>query len=320
MPDRPAGAAGVLEQQSTATTAGRSGSGPAWRPAVRWGHRGPGRRPAGRRTLAVSVLILVVLTLYCALLPAVADVDPRVVDLGAYLTPPSAEHLMGTDLLGRDLLVRCAQALRISLLLAATAAVICTVVGVVVGTVAALVGGWIDKLVMRSVDTLNALPHLLLGVVIASLWRGQWWAVVAAIALTHWTQVARIVRAEILSLRHREHVDAAVASGASRRQVWATHLVPAVVPQALIAVVLTLPHAIWHESALSFLGVGLPPNDPSLGTLLEDAREAILAGGWWMLLFPAALLTAACLAVAGIGGRLRERSIPKRAVEAEVTR
>lgn len=318
MPDR--STPNTLTVESAPTARRRPETDRGWRTVATWPRRGRSRRAPARRAVIGCVVTLVLLGLYSFVVPAVAQVDSRIVDLDAYLQPPSAAHLMGTDLLGRDLFVRCAQALQISLLLAATAAVVSTVIGVVVGTLAAVFGGLVDKLVMRSVDALNALPHLLLGVVIASLWRGQWWAIVASIGLTHWTQIARIVRSEILSLRGREHVEAAVTSGASRRQIWATHLIPAVVPQALIAVVLTLPHAIWHESALSFLGVGLPPNDPSLGTLLEDAREGILSGGWWLLVFPAVLLTAACLAVAGLGGRLREKSIPKRAVEAEVSR
>lgn len=315
VPSRPRG------RWATRSTDQTTGQGvPGWRSVPGWPRGRRQGRPTGRGTLLLCLATLAVLGLYCLIVPAVTHVDPRVVDLDGYLQPPSAEHPMGTDLLGRDLFVRSAQALRISLLLAAVAAVVSTVLGVLVGTIAATVGRWVDALMMRSVDALNALPHLLFGVVIASLWRGQWWAIVASIGLTHWTQIARIVRSEILSVRNREHVHAAVVSGASRRQVWATHLVPAVVPQALIAVVLTLPHAIWHESTLSFLGVGLPPNDPSLGTLLEDAREGILSGAWWMLGFPALLLTVACLAVAGIGGWLRERSIPHRAVEAQVTR
>jgi len=292
-----------------------------WRTVPSWpSGRRERRRPRGRHTVAVSVAVLVVVMLYAVVVPFTSDTDPRVVDLAGYLLPPSGEHLLGTDLLGRDLWVRCAQGLRVSLVLAALAAVVSTVVGVVVGTLSATVGGWLDKVVMRGVDATNALPHLLLGVVIAALWRGQWWAIIASIGLTHWTQVARIVRAEILSVRTREHVSAAVVQGATRVQVWCTHLLPAVVPQALVAVVLLLPHAVWHESALSFLGVGLPPNDPSLGTLLEDARAGILAGGWWLLMFPAGLLTATCLAIAGIGGRLRDAAMPKRAVEAAVTR
>lgn len=293
---------------------------PAWRTVPAWPRGRRAHRPTGRRSVLAAVAILVALGLYCVIVPALNQVDARVVDLDGYLQAPSGQHPMGTDLMGRDLLLRCAEALRISLALAAVAAVVSTVLGVLIGTCAAVLGGLADKLMMRAVDALNALPHLLLGVVIASLWRGQWWAIVASIGLTHWTQIARIVRSEILSVRTREHVAAAVVSGASRRQVWATHLIPAVIPQALIAVVLTMPHAIWHESTLSFLGVGLPPTDPSLGTLLEDAREGILGGGWWMLVFPAALLTIACLAVAALGGWWRERSIPRRSVEAQVTR
>lgn len=153
-------------------------------------------------------------------------------------------------MLGRDLFVRVAQGLRVSLLMAAVAAVMSTVLSVLVGILAAATGGWVDKIVMRVVDATNTLPHLLLGVVIASLWRGQWWAIALSIGLTHWTQVARIVRSEILSVRRREHVLAAVAAGASRTQVIARHLVPSVVPQALIAVVLLLPHAVARERAL----------------------------------------------------------------------
>lgn len=296
---------------------------PQWRVAPAWPARksGPGFFRTHRAlTYRISIGFLVVIALYAILVPLFANSDPRLVYLDRALQAPSSSHWLGTDLLGRDLLVRCAQGLRISLLLAVAAAAVSTVVGLVVGTLSGLAGGIVDKIVMRLVDATNALPHLLLGVVIAALWRGQAWAVIVSIGLTHWTQVARIVRSEILHVRTREHVLAAVAQGATRRQVWLTHLVPAVVPQALVAIVLLMPHAVWHESSLSFLGVGLPPNDPSLGTLLQDARAGILAGGWWLLAFPAGLLTAVCLAVAGIGARLRDKAMPRRAVESEEAR
>jgi len=298
-----------------------AGTEPRWRVVPSWPlSRRRTRRPRARRSLVTGLTALVLLTLYAVVVPLFDQTDTRVVDLAAYLTPPSFDHPFGTDLLGRDLFTRCAQGLRISLALAAAAALVSTVIGALVGTISAAVGGWVDTLCMRVVDAANALPHLLLGVVIAALWRGQWWAVVVSIGLTHWTQVARIVRSEVLHVRTSDHVAAAVVSGATRVQVWATHLLPAVVPQTLIAVVLLLPHAVWHESALSFLGVGLPPNDPSLGTLLEDARSGILAGGWWLLAFPGGFLTATCLAIAGIGGYVRDLAMPRRAVEAEVTR
>ncbi len=163
---------------------------------------------------------------------------------------------------------------------------------------------------MRAVDGVNALPHLLLGIVIVALFRGSLPAIIASIALTHWTQVARIARSEVLGVRGREYIDAAHLAGAGRSHVMRHHLAPAAAGQALIAVVLLLPHAIWHETTLSFLGLGLPPHQPSLGTLLQEARSTLLLGGWWTLLFPSLLLVAATLAVAGIGAALRDRINP----------
>ncbi|RAX49133.1 hypothetical protein DQ353_11205 [Arthrobacter sp. AQ5-05] len=260
-------------------------------------------------------LVLLGLALaYAVLVPWLQPLDPRAVDLSAVLQAPSGEHFFGTDQLGRDVWIRAAQGLRMSLLLALGASVFSTVLGVGVGLLAAWRGGIVDRIAMRLVDTTNALPHLLLAVVIVALWRGQWWAIVLSIALTHWTQVARIVRSRLLAERTADYVQLARASGASTAAIWCTHLVPAVAPQAAIALVLQLPHAIWHESSLSFLGVGLPPESASLGLLLEDARGGLLAGAWWQLVFPAGLLvlvswcTASMIDTAGMSRRRRRLS------------
>ena len=242
------------------------------------------------RPKVLPLVLLALAVLYAILVPWLQPLDPRAVDLGQVLQAPSAAYPFGTDQLGRDVWIRSAQALRLSLLLALLASAFSTVLGVGVGMLAAWRGGWVDRVAMRLVDTTNALPHLLLAVVIVALWRGQWWAIVLSIALTHWTQVARIVRSRLVSERGADYVALARASGAGTRAVWFTHLLPAVAPQAAIALVLQLPHAIWHESALSFLGVGLPPESASLGLLLEDARGGLLSGAWWLLAFPAGLL------------------------------
>ena len=242
------------------------------------------------RPKLLPLVLLALAVLYAILVPWLQPLDPRAVDLAQVLQPPSAGHPFGTDQLGRDVWIRAAQALRLSLLLALLASAFSTVLGVGVGMLAAWRGGWVDRVAMRLVDTTNALPHLLLAVVIVALWRGQWWAIVLSIALTHWTQVARIVRSRLVSERGSDYVALARASGAGTRAVWFTHLLPAVAPQAAIALVLQMPHAIWHESALSFLGVGLPPESASLGLLLEDARGGLLSGAWWLLAFPAGLL------------------------------
>lgn len=230
--------------------------------------------------------------------------------------PPSGEHPFGTGSLGRDLWVLTAHGLRLSLTIAAVCAITSTLLGLALGGLFGIAGGWVDRIGMRVVDALSAVPHLLLGIVIVALFRGSPAAIIASITITHWTSVARVVRAELLSLREREFVDAAIASGATRWQLGRDHLIPAVAPQAGLAAVLLLPHAVWHESALSFLGLGLPPHTPSVGTLLADAQATLMLGAWWTLVFPAAALVVTTLAVAGLGAALRDRVTPRRRTEA----
>lgn len=238
--------------------------------------------------------------LYALLVPMLNSHAIDAIDLTAVYEHPGTGHLFGTDQLGRDLWTRTAAALRVSLLMALGSATLATILGIVAATVAVTGGKLIDGIISRSIDGLNAIPHLLLSIVILALWPGQIWAIVLSIALTHWTQVARVLRSKLLAERESGYVQLTAASGASTMAIWRTHLIPAVLPQIAIAFGLQVPHAMWHESALSFLGVGLPPQAASLGLLLEDARSGILAGSWWLLLFPSAVLILACWAVAGL--------------------
>ncbi|AEF41080.1 ABC transporter permease [Hoyosella subflava] len=263
-----------------------------------------------KRRLSICLVILGLVIAYAVVVPWFSDVNDRVTNFAAARQAPSVEFWFGTDSAGRDLFVRIASAIRTSLLVALASALLATLIGVLVGTLSALAGGWIDRIVMRLADAANALPHLLLGIVIVALFRGNVVAIVLSIALTHWVQVARIVRSEALSLREREYISAAVLAGASKLHVLRTHILPAVAPQALIAIVLLLPHAVWHESTLSFLGFGLPPHEPSLGTLLEEARSSLLLGGWWTLVFPAGVLVITTVSVAVAGSALRTLTIP----------
>ncbi|NHU48608.1 ABC transporter permease [Rhodococcus sp. A14] len=267
-------------------------------------------RRSGGLTLWLGVAFLAVIGGYALLVPWLAGVDDRLTDFSAARQAPSWSHPFGTDIAGRDLFVRVAAGLRISLLIAAICALASAALGAAVGVVTAAVGGWADRLAMRTVDGINAMPHLLLGIVIVALYPGNLAAIIASIALTHWTQVARIARAEVLTVRGSAFVDAAYLAGATRAQVMRTHLMPAAAGQTVIAVILLLPHAIWHESTLSFLGLGLSPDRPSLGTLLQEARSSLLLGGWWTLTFPALLLLLTTLAVAGIGAAVRDRISP----------
>lgn len=258
----------------------------------------------------VAILALIAVLAYAILVPMLAPAAWHAVDLSAAREAPSASHWLGTDNSGRDLFVRVASGLRVSLLIAALCAIISTVIGVLIGTLAAALGGWIDATLMRCSDATNALPHLLLGIVIVAFFPGSVIAIIASIALTHWPQVARVVRSVALTTHRMEYVDAVYLAGASRRFVVARHLIPGASGQAVVALVLLLPHAIWHESTLSFLGLGLSPDQASLGTLLAISRGEILIGGWWTLVFPAAALVLTTLAVSGLARSLERRIAP----------
>lgn len=282
---------------------------------VTWRPSGRPRRAARTLRVRTSAVIVVLIVLAVALVPPLAQLDQQAVDLSARLLPPSWAHPFGTDDVGRDLLLRCVYGLRVSLLVGLVAALVATLIGTAVGAAAGALGGWTDRLVMRVVDTLSSIPHLLLGVFIVAMFRPGIWPVIVSVAVTHWLSTARIVRAEVLSLRGRPYVDAAVSGGASRLRVALRHLVPGVLPQAGLAAVLMVPHAMWHESALSFLGLGLPSHQASLGNLVQSARGSLLAGDWWPTLFPGLLLIIPTLAIAGLAGAWRDRLSPRRRSE-----
>ncbi|MFI5671272.1 ABC transporter permease [Streptomyces sp. NPDC051704] len=280
-----------------------------------WKSRGRAGRSTHALRVRTSAVLVALIALAVLLVPPLAQLDQQAVDLSTKLQPPSWAHPFGTDDVGRDLLLRCVYGLRVSLLVGLVAALVATVIGTAVGAAAGALGGWTDRLVMRSVDTLSSIPHLLLGVFIVAVFRPGVWPVLVSVALTHWLSTARIVRAEVLSLRSRPFVDAAISGGASRLRVTVRHLVPSVLPQAGLAAVLMIPHAMWHESALSFLGLGLPAHQASLGNLVQSARGSLLAGDWWPTLFPGLFLVVPTLAVAGLAGAWRDRLNPRRRSE-----
>lgn len=269
-----------------------------------------GSRRRRLRALATSPSLLAVLAvaLLAVVVPIVAA--EQVPDFSRALVPPGSGGLLGTDHSGYDLAVRTAQALRISLIIAVVCALLSTLIGVAVGIAAVTAGGWFDAVTMRVVDGVNALPHLVLGIVIAAMWRGAPLAIIASIALTHWPAVARIVRAELLGTRSAGWVESARLAGAGRYFIARHHLVPAVAGQALVAMIILLPHAIWHETTLSFLGVGLSPDRASLGTLLSDARGDVLTGAWWTLVVPGLALIVTALAVTRAVSALRRVTAP----------
>lgn len=251
-----------------------------------------GARPRRRwwRHLPLAILLT-----YAVLVPIISP-EPTA-DFSRALQAPGGEFIAGTDHYGFDLWARTAAGLRVSLFIGLVSAFAATGIGMVVGLAAAVRGGIIDRVLMRATDAINSIPHLILSVVIVSLFKGSVPALVLSIALTHWPQVARVVRSTVLAVRESEFVAAAYGAGARGKYVLLGHLMPVAFGQAVIAIVMLTPHAVWHESALSFLGLGLQPDQPSLGTLMDQARGDILSGAWWTLAVPGAVLLAASLSL-----------------------
>ncbi|MFC0108344.1 ABC transporter permease [Kibdelosporangium aridum] len=268
-----------------------------------------------RVRLLSSAVILGVLAVTVIVVPLVVNLNQQFVDLAIANRPPSFAHPFGTDEMGRDVLLRVIYGLRVSLMVGIVAALVSTVLGTLIGALAGAAGGWVDRLLMRLVDTVASVPHLLLGIVIVAVLGPSLTSVIISIGLTHWLSSARIVRSEILSLRGRPFIDAAIAGGSSRMRVMGRHLLPNVAPQVLLATTLMIPHAVWHETALSFLGLGMPPHMASIGNMINDAKRSLLTGGWWMSLAPGLVLVIATLAISGLSGVWRDRLNPRRRSE-----
>ena len=243
------------------------------------------------------------------------------VDLTHVLEGPSSAHLMGTDEVGRDLGARVLGGVRVSLTIAVLAAIAAVIVGTSVGLLAGALGGRVDAAVMRAVDVVSSQNHFLFGILLVVLFRptlGGAGAIMLAVGLTHWPSLARIVRGELLSIREQTFVAAAVGGGASRRRLAVRHFLPHLLPAIGLAFVLTVPHAIFHESAYSFLGLGLEAHQASLGNILADGQRSLLAGGWWIALFPGFAILLAALTIGTLAEHWRERLHPRWQAELEL--
>lgn len=243
---------------------------------------------AWARNHTVGISVFALLISYAALVPALWTAGDS--SFAAALQAPSGDHIFGTDHFGFDLFVRTAESLRVSLFIGLVAAALATTIGVAVGLLAAGAGGIVDRIVMRLNDAVNAVPHLILTVVIVAMFKGSVLAIIASVALTHWSPVARVIRSTVLAVRTSEMVECSYGAGASLWWVVRHHLAPAAAGQALVSMAMLTPHAVWHESTVSFLGLGISADSPSLGTLMDLAREDITRGAWWALVFPSAAL------------------------------
>src|SRR5688500_12830393 len=268
-----------------------------------------------RHRLAVAGLVVIVLLGLAALFaPAVATHDPYTVDLLAARQPPSREHWLGTDEVGRDVFSRLSFGARVSLSVGLVAVTIYSAIGLVLGAVSGYFGGLVDGSIQRLTDTVMCFPPLIIIIAAVSIAGPSIWNVMLIIGLLTWTGTCRLVRGQFLSLREREFVEAARAAGASDLRVIVRHILPNTLAPVLVSATFGVAAAILTEAGLSFLGLGVQPPTPSWGNLINLAQSAtILQTMPWLWAPPGLLIAVAVLSINFIGDGLRDALDPRAA-------
>lgn len=254
----------------------------------------------------------------CALFLLVVIVSPWLIGDGGLSPallqrnqPPSLAHPFGTDWMGRDMLSRSLHGMSLSLQVGLLAAGISALIGTGLGLAAGTLGGWVDAVIIWVVDVFFSLPHLVLLILIAFAVGGGTRGVIIAVALTHWTGLARVIRAEVLQVVNADYVQVSRRFGQSPLWIARHHMIPHIVPQLLVGLILLFPHAILHEAALSFIGIGLSPHIPAIGIILAESMRHLSTGYWWLGVMPGLLLLLSVKAFDWLGENVRSLLDPK---------
>jgi len=285
--------------------------------AIEFATPGPVRRWL-RDLPLLPLLILLPFALAATFAPLIAPYDPTEPVPGAKIFAPpywmedgNAATLLGTDFQSRDLLSRLIYGARVSLIVGLMGTVVAGSLGTAFGILSGYIGGWVDQFIMRLTDAWLALPALVFAIFLATVVGPSMWNIVIILGLVYWTRYARVIRGEVLSLREREFVQLAEIAGASRLRVIMRHILPNVLNTAMVLASLTIGVVIIAEASLSFLGVGVPPPEPAWGLMLSEARSTLMAGKWWLTVFPGACILLVVLATQLLGDWLRVRLDPQ---------
>ncbi len=269
------------------------------------------RRFFRHRPAIISLVVLIVITLFVFIFPIWWKWPYTVRDKGARNQAPSWEHPMGTDELGKDGLGRVMRGTQRSLEIAFIASFLITTIGVILGAIAGYFRGWIDAILMRFTDLVLTIPLLIIVAVVSVGYpQSPWYMIPVILGVFAWTTLARIVRAEFLSLREKEFVEAARAVGARDRRIIFKHILPNLAGPIIVAATLAIAGTMITETALSFLGLGVRAPDVSLGFLIQDGLSAFKTRPW-LFWFPSAAIVLICLCVNFIGDGLRDAFDPK---------
>lgn len=254
-----------------------------------------------------TIFLTVLLTLLLAGVTAAGlfwGQEARVSDFSRKNLSPAHSYLFGTDFLGRDMLKRTLAGLSLSIRLGLITSFASALMALVLGTASALLGKKADALISGLIDLVMGIPHILLLILISFACGKGFTGVVIGISLTHWTSLARLLRAEVLQLKESQYVKISQKLGMGKRRIMKEHLLPHLLPQFVTGLVLLFPHAIIHEASLTFLGFGLAPEEPAIGIILSESMNYLITGKWWLALFPGAALVISVLLFQALGQHL----------------
>lgn len=268
------------------------------------------KRFRGNRLAVAGGIVVLLLFILSFLASAITPWEPDAIDAYHVLLPPSTAHWFGTDELGRDVFTRVIYGARISLKVGFVSVGIAVAIGTVLGLVSGFYGGVVDTVIMRFVDIMLCFPTFFLILAVIAFLEPNIWYIMAIIGLTGWMGVARLVRAEVLSLRERDFVVAARALGASDLRIIFRHILPNAASPVLVSATLGVAGAILTESALSFLGIGVQPPTPSWGNILTAGKDYV-EFAWWLSLFPGVAILVTVLAYNLLGEGIRDALDPR---------
>jgi peptide/nickel transport system permease protein len=259
--------------------------------------------------VAFGVIATVALAAVAA--PVIMPYDPDATDAEHALEAPSRRHWLGTDLYGRDQLARIVYAGRVDLLVALAATAIALSLGAVLGAVSGYRGGWLDQLLMRVIDTIQAFPSFILAMGIAAALGNSVTNIVIAIAITHVPIYGRLIRGEMLRIREMEYAEAARTVGNRQRRIIFHHLLPNCFPPVIVQATLAMGFAILTVAALSYIGLGIRPPTSEWGAMTAEGAGYIVSGEWWIFLFPGVAIMATVLSFNLVGDALRDVLDPR---------
>lgn len=258
------------------------------------------------RSMLIWGIVLFVIVLVTIFSSVFSTHNPTEVDLKKVFLSPSAKNLLGTDNMGRDVFSRILYGGRISLSVSVLSVLISTAVGILFGGISGYIGGWVDNLLMRILDALLAIPTLIIMLSLQAVIKGGVVSMILIIGFTGWMSTARIVRSQFIEIKEKDFVKAAQVLGTPHWKIIVNHLLRNSLSGIFVIAIFNCSHAVFTEVSMSFLGIGIPPQIPSWGNMLNNAQNDIMVGAWWVGVFPGLMIVLSMLAINFIGESLKK--------------